>query len=213
MKRLIPMLLLVAVVANAQEPTTPRRPRAAGTGGTDKPTPICLVDGVRVPSEACFGVDALSKNQIDRVEVLKGAAAAAQYGPDAANGVVLIYTKDGSKPGGDPLAGLLYPPELVMKNQNAISLTDKQKQAIQGYIVEAQGKFVPTQLKLGGEVEKLQALLKAPSTDEDRAVEQINRVLDLEREVKQAQVRLMVRVKNALTAAQQAELNKLREDR
>ena len=200
MKRLIALALLAAAAT-----------ASTASAQDAKPTPMCIVDGVRVPPQTCFGAGALEASRIDKVEVLKGPAAAAQYGTDAANGVVIITTKDGSKPGPDPLASLLYPPDLVMKNQNAINLTDKQRAAIQAYVVEAQGKFVPAQLRLAGEVEKLQALLKAPSTDEDRAVEQVTRVLDVEREVKQAQVRLMVRVKNALTAAQQAELNKLRD--
>jgi TonB-dependent SusC/RagA subfamily outer membrane receptor len=63
-----------------------------------RPAPIYFVDGRRASLLPSGKPDlgGLTKDQIDSVEILKGAAAIAAYGPDAANGVVIIKTKKGS---------------------------------------------------------------------------------------------------------------------
>lgn len=70
--------------------------------------PIVFVDGVRVDNGGGFGagvsaggqgapsrLDDIDPNSIERVEVLKGAAAATLYGTEASNGVIQIFTKRG----------------------------------------------------------------------------------------------------------------------
>lgn len=59
-----------------------------GVGGS---TPLILLDGV-ITRSTIADIDA---NDIESIEVLKGAAAASFYGSDAANGVVNITTKRG----------------------------------------------------------------------------------------------------------------------
>lgn len=51
---------------------------------------LFVVDGVRLQRDQ---IPVLSKDQIARVEVVKGSAALRRYGPDASYGVVLITTK------------------------------------------------------------------------------------------------------------------------
>jgi TonB-linked SusC/RagA family outer membrane protein len=69
--------------------------------------PIIFVDGVRINSGGGFGVgtggggspsrlDDIDPTTIERVEVLKGAAAATLYGTEASNGVIQFFTKTGS---------------------------------------------------------------------------------------------------------------------
>jgi TonB-linked SusC/RagA family outer membrane protein len=67
--------------------------RGAGTNGNSNP--LYIVDGIRTG-----GIDYLAPSDIESVEILKDAASAAIYGSDAANGVVLITTKKGSKGAG-----------------------------------------------------------------------------------------------------------------
>ena len=176
--------------------------------------PICVIDGVRVATGVCTRAGALDPARIESIEVLKGAAAAAEYGPDAAAGAIHITTKRGaglpSPAVQDPLAPHLFPPELVMAHQQAIGLTDRQRSAIQEAMKEAQGSFVEAQFELSGEVENLQRRLQGTSVDEAAVLEQVDRVLALERRVKRAQLTLMVRIKNQLTAEQQAALGRLR---
>ena len=113
-------------------------------------------------------------------------------------------------PGGDPLARYLFPPEMIMANQRAINLTDAQRNSLQQVISDAQGKFIGLQFKMSSEVEKLQSLLQPPSVDEAKVLEQVDRVLGVERDVKRAQLSLMIRIKNLLTPQQQNRLNSIR---
>ena len=59
--------------------------------------PLIYIDGIRVNEMPDLDPDA-----IERIEVLKGAAAAALYGEEASNGVVQIFLKAdaASNPGG-----------------------------------------------------------------------------------------------------------------
>ena len=61
--------------------------------------PVVFVDGVRVHGPGTRGgmgaLELIDPGTIARIEVLKGPAAGAQYGPDAADGVVLITTRRG----------------------------------------------------------------------------------------------------------------------
>ncbi len=69
--------------------------------------PIIFVDGVRMNSGGGYGIgnggggspsriDDIDPSTIERVEILKGAAAATLYGTEASNGVIQFFTKTGS---------------------------------------------------------------------------------------------------------------------
>jgi len=103
----------------------------------------------------------------------------------------------------------MYAPELIMQHQGELGLTDAQRTTIAGAMKEAQGTVVDTQWKLSAEVEKLGKLLHEDRIDEPQALTQVDRVLSLEREMKRAQMTLMIRLKNALTPAQQQKLQQL----
>src|SRR6185312_12865357 len=55
-------------------------------------------DGVRITSGGGMTsrLDDIDPSSIERVEVLKGAAAATLYGTEASNGVIQVFTKKGS---------------------------------------------------------------------------------------------------------------------
>ncbi|MEO8334803.1 MAG: hypothetical protein ABI664_07515 [bacterium] len=113
----------------------------------------------------------------------------------------------------DPFSRFLFPPELVMQHQMEIGLTDAQRTALTTAIQQAQSKFVEAQFKLSAEGQKMAGLLQGASIDEAQALAQVDRILSMEREVKRAQVGLLVRIKNVLTPAQQAKLMQLRQPR
>ena len=175
--------------------------------------PICIIDGVRVAASVCTAQGALDPRRIESIEVLKGQAASV-YAPDAREGVIVITTRGGvgfTAPSvEDPLARSLFPPEFVMANQQAINLTDRQRSAIQGAMREAQSRFVDLQFSVSGEMEKLKRLIEATTVDEAAVLAQVDRVLAAEREVKRAQLALLVRIKNQLTEEQQTALRMLR---
>jgi len=60
-------------------------------------------------------------------------------------------------------------------------------------------------------METLVSQLKQQTVDEQQVLAQLDKVLDLEREIKRAQMGLMVRIKNKLTREQQARLRQLRD--
>lgn len=63
--------------------------------------PVVFVDGVRVRAMGVEGglgaLELIDPGTIARIEVVKGPAAGAEYGPDAADGVVLITTRRGGR--------------------------------------------------------------------------------------------------------------------
>lgn len=56
--------------------------------------PLFILDGMPISGGASAAAD-INPNDIENVTILKGAAAAALYGQDAANGVIMITTKKG----------------------------------------------------------------------------------------------------------------------
>jgi Spy/CpxP family protein refolding chaperone len=112
--------------------------------------------------------------------------------------------------GDDPIAQNLFPPELVMRFHQEIALDDNQSKAIKDLVQKAQTRFLDMQWDMQSEAEKLIQLLKARPADETAVLAQVDRVLNLEREIKKAQISLLVRIKNTLKAAQQTKLMELR---
>jgi Spy/CpxP family protein refolding chaperone len=66
------------------------------------------------------------------------------------------------------------------------------------------------QWKLSAEGEKMGRLLQGTQVDETAVLEEVDRILNLEREMKKAQISLMVRIKNTLTPEQQKKLADIR---
>jgi len=110
----------------------------------------------------------------------------------------------------DPIAGQLFPPELVMQYHQEINLNEEQSKAIKDEIQKAQARFLDMQWDMQSETEKLVLLLKVRPVDESAVLVQVDKVLDRERNIKKAQISLLVRIKNLLTDAQQNQLMQLR---
>jgi Spy/CpxP family protein refolding chaperone len=121
----------------------------------------------------------------------------------------------GPGPGGGPddWARSFFPPELVMQHQAELGLQDSQRATLMTAIQQAQAKFMDVQWKLSAEGEKMQRLLQGTQVDETQVLEEVDRVLAMEREIKRAQISLMVRIKNTLSPEQQAKLSKLMQQR
>lgn len=112
--------------------------------------------------------------------------------------------------GPDLFGRYLFPPELIMQRQQAIGLTDAQRDQIRGEIQKAQTTFGDVQWRVAGQSEKIEKLLQAPQIDESAVLAQVDSVLALERQIKRAQIALLVRIHNALTDPQRARLQQLR---
>ena len=112
--------------------------------------------------------------------------------------------------GPDPVADLLFDPDLIMSRQNAIGLSDAQKTYLHAEMLKAQTRFTELQWQLQDAMEGLIVLLKQSKVDEAQVSAQLDKVLASEREIKRAQISLLVRIKNNLTEEQQHRLQALR---
>lgn len=106
----------------------------------------------------------------------------------------------------DPVEEQLFAPELVMKYQQAIKLTEEQRTAIKSEIQSAQTNFTDYEWDLQNEMEIFVNLLKKDKIDENEALAQLGKILDLERNIKRTHLTLAIRIKNLLDKKQQGSL-------
>jgi Spy/CpxP family protein refolding chaperone len=111
---------------------------------------------------------------------------------------------------GDPIFQALFPPELIMQHRRAIGLTDEQRDAISQLIQQLQGRVVRLQWELLDEIQQLTEVMSTPRVDLDRALDELDSVLETEKSIKQAHLEMLVRIKNLLTPEQQSSLERLR---
>lgn len=110
----------------------------------------------------------------------------------------------------DPLGQSFFPPELVMGHQQQIGLEEDQREAIKKEIVKVQSKFLDFQWQIQKESERLVQLAQARPVEEGKVIAQAEAVMRLETEMKKTHLSLLIRIKNALTAEQQAKLMEIR---
>jgi Spy/CpxP family protein refolding chaperone len=110
----------------------------------------------------------------------------------------------------DPLSENLFPPELVIQHGEAIGLTQEQKDFLQTQMHKVQDRFAEMHQKLQKEVEAVAALLKQEQVDEAAALAQFDKVLNQEREIKPANLALVLAIRNKLTHQQQAKLREIK---
>ena len=80
----------VTITQDGGQPGAPSKIYIRGMGTIGGTTPLFIVDGVQTAS-----IGYLNSSDIESIDVLKDAASAAIYGSRAANGVILITTKQG----------------------------------------------------------------------------------------------------------------------
>ena len=112
----------------------------------------------------------------------------------------------------DPLAHLMFPPDMILNHARELNLTDEQKTFMRSEIQKATVSFQDLQWKLQDQVEQLHETMKSTSVNEQQALAQLDKVLDLEREIKRLHIGLAVRLKNRLTPEQQEQLHNMRMD-
>lgn len=83
----------VTVTSASGQPGSAARVRIRGIGTINNSDPLYIVDGMPIEG----GLDYLNPADIASIEVLKDAASGAVYGARAANGVVLVTTKQGKE--------------------------------------------------------------------------------------------------------------------
>lgn len=117
--------------------------RGIGTNGSA--SPLYVVDGVPGGS-----LDGLSSNDIESIDILKDAASAAIYGARAANGVILVTTKQGKagvfQAGYDSYYGVqdLYKIPTVLSAKEFMTIQDEGR-VMDGYAPYNWAQYIPAQ--------------------------------------------------------------------
>jgi Spy/CpxP family protein refolding chaperone len=115
-------------------------------------------------------------------------------------------------PPGDPLAHLMFPPDMILDHARLLNLTEEQKTFMRAEVQKATATFQELQWKLQDQTEALHETMKSTSVNEQQALAQLDKVLDIEREIKRLHIGLAVRLKNRLTPEQQEQLHNMRMD-
>ena len=113
-------------------------------------------------------------------------------------------------PNMDPLADVMFPPEMIMGHARELGITDEQKTFMRGEIQKTTARFLELQWQLQDAVESLQQIMKSNVVDEAQALAQLDKVLDTERQIKHLHFSLGIRLKNQLTLEQQGKLRGMR---
>ncbi len=109
--------------------------------------------------------------------------------------------------------GVLFPPELVMQHQRALELTSEQRRVITDAVKSLQNQTVEMQWNLQAEQQSLISLLEKRPINEQAAVAQMAKLVDLEDAVKRTHLATLIKIRNTLTDKQIDILNSVRSQR
>lgn len=102
-------------ISTSGDPGSSAIVRIRGFGTVNNNEPLYVVDGIPIQGET--NLNFLNPNDVESMQVLKDASAAAIFGTRAANGVVIITTKKGgqgsSKINVDIFTGIQSPPDFI----------------------------------------------------------------------------------------------------
>lgn len=84
----------VQITQSSSQPGKGFKVNIRGIGTIGESSPLLIIDGVN-SGTANDGLNGLNPNDIESIDILKDAASAAIYGARAANGVILVTTKQG----------------------------------------------------------------------------------------------------------------------
>ena len=103
----------------------------------------------------------------------------------------------------------VFPPEVVMQARKQIGLDDKQREVITQIIREFQREQLELEWDLQDQAQQLHELMGETRVDESAALKQVERLMTAEGRMKRTHFRMLIRIKNSLTAEQQAKLKKI----
>ena len=129
----------VEVISSPGAPGTTPTIHVRGISVSPGIQPVYVVDGMRRRN-----LDGIAPESIEKIEVLKNAAAMGLWGPEAAAGVVVVTTRRASQQGfhaGYEFAGgfqsLAYAPEIaavMLQRQQASAIIDARKMIVDGAV-------------------------------------------------------------------------------
>ncbi|MDB4889619.1 MAG: TonB-dependent outer membrane protein SusC/RagA, partial [Gemmatimonadetes bacterium] len=115
-------------VAASGEPGRPAQIIIRGQNGFGTPSPLYVVDGMYLTENPNLNPD-----DIETVEVLKDASAAAQYGAQASNGVIVIRTRRGTNGANEVRVASYYGQQEVPKRISMMNTAEWQALNVQAF--------------------------------------------------------------------------------
>jgi len=109
----------------------------------------------------------------------------------------------------DPIGDRLWPPDAIMSHQRELAIDAATRDKLVAEIQRFQTAAVKLQWDLDAAGSELAQLLGATHVDETAALAAADKVMQLEHDLKRAHLQLLIRLKNALTPAQQTRLHQL----
>ena len=118
----------------------------------------------------------------------------------------LLTTTSGEK----ALRENLFPPALLLRNEEKLGLKPEQLTAIRDQVQRLQNRVTEFESRMPDEGTRLAEILQRDRIGENEALTQLDRVLAVEREMKKAQMAMLIGIKNVLTPEQQGMVKRLR---
>ena len=135
----------VTVTSSSGQPGAAARVRIRGIGTINNSDPLYIVDGMPIEG----GLDYLNPNDIASIEVLKDAASGAVYGARAANGVVLVTTKQGKEGPVHVTYDFSYGWQSVAKKRGVLNATEYAVMVNEGAVNAGQAPIYADPSKYG----------------------------------------------------------------
>lgn len=109
------------------------------------------------------------------------------------------------------LKGKLFGPELILKHQSKLKLTEKQRDMIGAELKRVQAQAAESDWLLMTEASRLQELIAEHPVDGKAVLTGVDRVFEAENRKKRLFMEMLVNIKNALTPEQVAYLKSVSE--
>ncbi|GEM_PF-842099 len=100
--------------------------------------------------------------------------------------------------------------DLIMQNQQSLGLSEEQKTAIKEIMKKSISDFTELQWQQCAEQEAMSSLSRQEKVDEEKTIAQLDKLLNIENQIKKLQLSTLIKVKNLLTAEQQRKLRFMR---
>lgn len=127
----------VSITPTSGSPGSGTKIRIRGVSSNGNADPLFIIDGVRTNAE---GMDFLSPNDVQSIEVLKDAASAAIYGAEGANGVIIVTTKSGNR----NISEFMFSSQVGSQSVRADMMETMNPVQYQQYLSEAGLTNIPT---------------------------------------------------------------------
>lgn len=109
---------------------------------------------------------------------------------------------DGPRANRQLLSMGLYPPDLIMRHQQALGITAAQRKRMLKLVQEFQAEVAEIQWNLQNEQQLMRQALAETSIDTQKVLPQVESVVKMESQFKLAHFKLLIAIKNELTEEQ-----------